>query len=178
MLWTTEQIFFMQRHYKTRPYKIVQIRHRRKFNFNSFPKRSQILKLVMNFEAYSTFEDRKVTDSSPSDSSDHPGGVCTHCQHLCSPHSTVVSTERYIWSMYSRAHLDILLRINWITMTGKSSKHCAWHTEPLHCCFDLIRSHQLCIPWSPPLEIEPVTTECRAETLTLRYRSTSHTSYD
>ena len=42
---------------------------------------------------------------------------------------------------------------------------CAWHTVTLDSGFDLIRSHQQCIPWSPPLEIEPATTECRAETL-------------
>ena len=29
-------------------------------------------------------------------------------------------------------------------------------------------SHQQCIPWSPPLEIKPVTTECKAETLPLQ----------
>ena len=50
------------------------------------------------------------------------------------------------------------------------------HTETLDRCFDLIRSHQQCIPWSSPLEIKPVTTECRAETLPLSPRSTSHTS--
>ena len=27
--------------------------------------------------------------------------------------------------------------------------------------FDLIRSHQQCIPWSPPLEIEPAITEAK-----------------
>ena len=30
--------------------------------------------------------------------------------------------------------------INWITLTRKSDKHCAQHTEPLDSCFDLIRS--------------------------------------
>ena len=43
-------------------------------------------------------------------------------------------------------------------MTRKSSKHCMWCTEPLDCCFDFIRSHQLCILWSFPLEIKPATT--------------------
>ena len=33
------------------------------------------------------------------------------------------------------------------------------HTETQDSCFDLIRSHQQYIPWSPPLEIEPATTE-------------------
>ena len=52
----------------------------------------------------------------------------------------------------------------------------AWHTETLDCCFDLIRSHQHCIPWSPPLEIKPATTDGRAETLQLSPQSISHTS--
>ena len=50
---------------------------------------------------------------------------------------------------------------------------CAWHTETLDCCFNLIRSHQQCIPWFPPLEIEPATTECRAKTLLLSHQSIS-----
>ena len=53
---------------------------------------------------------------------------------------------------------------------------CTWHTETLDSCFDLIRSHQQYIPWSPPLEIEPTTTECKAETLSLIHQPTSHTS--
>ena len=49
------------------------------------------------------------------------------------------------------------------------------HTEKLASCFDLIRSHQQCIPWSPPLEIESATTDCRAKTLQLGHRYISHT---
>ena len=41
----------------------------------------------------------------------------------------------------------------------------ARHTEILDSCFDLIRSHQLCIHWSPPLEIETATTDCKAAQL-------------
>ena len=52
----------------------------------------------------------------------------------------------------------------------------ARHTETLDSCFDHIWSHQQCIPWSPPLEIKPVTTDCRAETLQLSHQSISHTS--
>ena len=44
-------------------------------------------------------------------------------------------------------------------------------------CFDLIRSHQLYIPISPLLEIEPATTECRAEPLPLNYWSPSLTGF-
>ena len=52
----------------------------------------------------------------------------------------------------------------------------ARHTETLDSCFDLIRSHQQCILWSPPLEIKPATTDFRAETLQLSYQYLSHTS--
>ena len=52
----------------------------------------------------------------------------------------------------------------------------AWHTETLESYFNLIWSHQQCIPWSPPLQIEPVTTDCRAKTLQLSHLSISHTS--
>ena len=46
----------------------------------------------------------------------------------------------------------------------------AQHTEALNSCFDLIRSHQQCIPWSLPLEIEPATTDCSAESLQLSHQ--------
>ena len=39
----------------------------------------------------------------------------------------------------------------------------ARHTETLDSSFDLIRSHQQCIPWPPPLVIEPATTDCSAD---------------
>ena len=55
----------------------------------------------------------------------------------------------------------------------------AWHTETLDSCFlSLIGS---VLPWYPPLEIEPLTTECKAETLPLSHKSnaksTSHSNY-
>ena len=49
-----------------------------------------------------------------------------------------------------------------ITMTRKSGKHLPATYGALNSCFDLIRSHQQCTPWSPPLEIEPTTTVCRS----------------
>ena len=61
-------------------------------------------------------------------------------------------------------------------MTRKSSKYSVRHTEPPDSCFDHIKCHQQCIPQSPPLEIQPATTECRAETLPLSYWSTLHAS--
>ena len=35
----------------------------------------------------------------------------------------------------------------------------------LNSCFERIRSHQQSVPLSPPQDIEPGTTDCRAETL-------------
>ena len=51
---------------------------------------------------------------------------------------------------------------------------CMWHTETLHSCFNLIKSHQQSILWSLPLVIKPATTECRAKTLQLNPQSTLH----
>ena len=62
---------------------------------------------------------------------------------------------------------------NWITLTRKYGKHSVRHTKHY---FDLIRAHQQWVPWSPLLDIEPATTESRAETLPLSHCSTSHTS--
>ena len=39
-------------------------------------------------------------------------------------------------------------------MTRQLGKHHFRH--PKDCCFDLLWSHQQCIPQSPPLDIEPV----------------------
>ena len=61
----------------------------------------------------------------------------------------------------------IYIYINWITMIRKFGKHSHSTYGTLNSCFDLIGCHQQCIPWYPPLEIEPVTTECRDETLQL-----------
>ena len=51
----------------------------------------------------------------------------------------------------------------WIELPGPENPvntH-ARHTEILDSCFDLIRSHQQCIPWFPSMEIEPATTELK-----------------
>ena len=55
------------------------------------------------------------------------------------------------------SHISYL--ISWLTMTRKPGKYCMRYTGTLDSCFDPIRSHQQCIPWSPPLEIEPATTD-------------------
>ena len=72
--------------------------------------------------------------------------------------------------------IEELYYTNWITMTSKSGKYFHMKYGTLDSCFDLIRSHQQHMLWSLPLEIEPATTESRAETLPLDHRSTSHTS--
>ena len=49
----------------------------------------------------------------------------------------------------------------------------ARHTETLDNCFDLIRSHQQCIRWSPTLDIEQATTDCKAKIMKLSHQSIS-----
>ena len=51
-------------------------------------------------------------------------------------------------------------------MTRKSSKYPHASNGTLNSCFDLIGSHQQCVPYSPPLKIEPATPECRNKTST------------
>ena len=73
---------------------------------------------------------------------------------------------------------DMTSFVNWIELPWPENLANTYtqHTETLNSCFDLIRSHQQCIPWSPPLEIEPATTDCKAETLQLSHWSISHIS--
>ena len=52
----------------------------------------------------------------------------------------LMGKERDIHFFIWRNHI-----INWITMSRKSGKHYAQHTEPLDSCFNLNRSHQQCI---------------------------------
>ena len=91
-----------------------------------------------------------------------------HCKFI---EFTGMSREVYLLILV----YNTLCRINEITTLRKSSKHCVRHTEQLISCFDLIRFHQQFIQWSPPLEIEPVTTEYRAPALPLSLGSTSPT---
>ena len=51
--------------------------------------------------------------------------------------------------------------ILWIELTWPENlaNTDARHTETLERCFDLVKSQQQCIPWSPPLETKPATTE-------------------
>ena len=50
----------------------------------------------------------------------------------------------------------------WIELTWSENPANAYarHTETLKNSFDLIRSHQQCIPWSPPLEIDQAIRDC------------------
>ena len=53
-----------------------------------------------------------------------------------------------------------------ITVTRKSGTHLHVTYGALNSCFDLIRSHQQCIPWSPPLEIKATNAVCRSQNST------------
>ena len=79
--------------------------------------------------------------------------------------------QLWLWafSMLKFERWMSLFIVNWITMTRKY----AWHTETLH---SGVYTHQQCIPWSSPLEIESATTDCKAGTLPLSHQPTSHTS--
>ena len=60
-------------------------------------------------------------------------------------------------------------------MTRKSGKHLRAIYGSLNSCFDLIRSHQQCKPWSLALEIDPTTTGYRGrKNLHLGHRSKPH----
>ena len=82
--------------------------------------------------------------------------------------------------MYIYIYIYILSRgiILWIELPWPENptNTYAWHTETLDSCFDLIKSHEQCIPWSLLLETEPATTDCRAKTLQLSQQFISHTS--
>ena len=65
--WTIEQkIFYVKAYCETKSFKIVQARYTRKFNFITFLNRTQIFKLVKNFETQGTWEDSGTMGSSPS----------------------------------------------------------------------------------------------------------------
>ena len=58
-------------------------------------------------------------------------------------------------------------------MTRKAGEHL--RTKALDSCFDIIKSHQQRMSWSPPLEIEPAIVDCWAETLQLIHEFILHT---
>ena len=61
-----ENLLRVKAYYETKSSEIDQSRHRKKFNFSTFPNRNQIFKLVENFEAHGSCKDLRVTRSSPS----------------------------------------------------------------------------------------------------------------
>ena len=66
MTWTTEQkVFCVKKYYETKSFKTVQARFRRQFDFHHYPNKSEIFKIVRNFEAYGTVEDRRKAAQSP-----------------------------------------------------------------------------------------------------------------
>ena len=66
--------------------------------------------------------------------------------------------------------------MHWISTTRKSGEHLCVTYRNTDSYFDLIWSHQPCMPWFPSLEIETVTTVGRAKTLPLSHQPTSHSS--
>ena len=93
--------------------------------------------------------------------------------HFSSPYLPHTHTHTHT---RTHTHIYIYIYIHTHTHTHTHT-HYVLHMKPLNSCFDLIRSHQQCIQWSPSLEFEPVTTECRAENLSLSHWSTSLTSH-
>ena len=60
-----KKIFCVKTFSETKSIEVVQSRYRRKLHFNTFLKKSQISKLVKNFEVHGNFENCKATGSSP-----------------------------------------------------------------------------------------------------------------
>ena len=77
----------------------------------------------------------------------------------------------YIFLILRRG-IILLIELPW---PEKPANTCVRHTETLDSCFDLIRSSQQCVPWSPPLDTKRETTGCRFKTLSLRRKFTWHT---
>ena len=60
-----QKIFCVKTYYWPKYSKIVQARYRKKFSFNIFLNRSQIYKLVKNFEAHGTDKGHRAMGSLP-----------------------------------------------------------------------------------------------------------------
>ena len=70
-----------------------------------------------------------------------------------------IATDRALFM--GQIEINCVLMLNWITWLyvffiwielprqENPANTCAWHTETLDICFELIRSHQQRIPWSP-----------------------------
>ena len=93
-------------------------------------------------------------------------------ENLSSMFALSLSPHEMWFSFVQLMQLTLLsYSLSWIELPRPENpaNTCMWHTETLDSCFDLIRSHQQCILWSPPLEIQAATTECRAKTLPLSH---------
>ena len=89
--------------------------------------------------------------------------------------SLTCNTSCWKWIHWTKNQIYVFLWIELPCPENPTNTY-ARHTETLDSCFDLIRSHQHCIPWSPPRKIEEATTDCRAETLQLSQQFLLHTS--
>ena len=66
IVWMLERkiLFFVKTYYKISSFNIIQAKLLRRFSFNTFPKGSQIFKLVKKWVSHDSCEDRRATVSS------------------------------------------------------------------------------------------------------------------
>ena len=93
MPWTMKQISCMKT-LRNLFFQDFQIGFRRKFNFHAFPNRNQIFKLVKDFEAPGTCEDRRVRGPSPSEPPITMKECASVINNFTLPHLKGPSTER------------------------------------------------------------------------------------
>ena len=96
ILWTMENIW-MKTYYGINSFEIVQARYRRLFNFNTFPNRSQILKIVKYFKAH---------------------GSCEDFWAMCS------LTSRNVYALSSTLHASFNCAFNWMADTWSMYYKC------------------------------------------------------
>ena len=111
-----KQIFCVRMYYKSKSFKIVQIRYKRKFNFCTCPNSNQSFKLIKKVEAYDSCEHCRETAITEMIQAITQKELCT--QLSTTSHIVFNSAFKWkvvIWSMYFRASLDIFgscLRLN------------------------------------------------------------------
>ena len=84
-----EKISSVKTYNESKPIKSVQARYKRKLDFCTLPKKSQIFKSVKRFEARKISEDHRVSVFFTILASVHPGEMFTGYQQLYSLHLTV-----------------------------------------------------------------------------------------
>ena len=103
MPWMMKQkIFCVKTYYKTKSFQMVHEIYTRKFNFYISPNRSQIFKLVKNFEAHGTCEDHRAMGSHPPWSNVHTLSTTFHIAF-----NSALDWIANIWSTYLRVLLEI-----------------------------------------------------------------------